>query len=117
MKTILLFLFTGVFAISATAQAPTISGDTMLCPNTSGTASITTDMPYDSYQWYWRYWFTSDPFVAISGADAASFTYDWFTYDQAQLKVVVTLNGQTYESNVIQIDSYAWVGLTVGFEN
>ena len=115
MRTTLLFLLTGFFSVLS-AQ-PTIEGDTMLCPDTSGTASITNNQVYDTYQWYWRYWFTSDPFVAIPGADGPSFTYDWLTYDQAQLKVVVTLDGETFESNVIQIDSYAWVGLTVGFEN
>jgi hypothetical protein len=117
MKTFLLFLLTGFFGIATTAQAPTITGDLLLCPNANGTASITTDMPYDSYQWYWKYWFTSTAFAPISGANGASFTYDWNTYDQALLKVVVTLDGQTYESNTIQIDSYAWVGLTMGYED
>jgi hypothetical protein len=113
----LLFLFTGLFAIAATAQAPTITGDLLLCPNTSGTAFTTTNIAYDTYQWYWKYWFTSDPYVAIPGADEESFTYDWSTYDQALLKLVVTLNGETYESNVLQIDSYAWVGLTMGYQD
>lgn len=117
MKTTLLFLFAGLLTITASAQAPTITGDLLLCPDTSGTASITTNQVYDSYQWHWKYWFTADPYVPISGANGPSFTYDWNTYDQALLKVVVTLNGQTYESNVLQIDSYAWVGLTMGYQD
>jgi hypothetical protein len=117
MKTALHFLFMGLFVISANAQAPTIAGDLLLCPNTTGTASTTTNMAYDTYQWYWKYWFTPDPYVAIAGADDESFTYDWNTYDQALLKLVVTLDGETYESNVLQIDSYAWVGLTMGYQD
>ncbi|RZJ28854.1 MAG: T9SS type A sorting domain-containing protein, partial [Flavobacterium sp.] len=64
-----------------------------------------------------KYWFTDDPFVEIPGATGPEFTYDWNTYDQALLKVVVTLGGNSFESNTIQIDSYAWAGLTIGFEN
>lgn len=114
-KLLVLLLFLSSFA--GFSQVPTIVGDVMLCPNTSGTASIVTDQVYDSYTWYWKYWFTSDPFVAVPGEDGPSFTYDWYTYDQALIKVVVTLDGNTYESNVLQIDSYAWIGLTTGFEN
>jgi hypothetical protein len=117
MKTTLSFFFALCFAVAAWSQAPTIAGDVMLCPNSNGTASITNAQAYDSYTWYWKYWFTSDPFIAIPGANGPSFTYDWMNYDQALLKVVVTLNGNTYESNTIQIDSYAWVGLTVGYQD
>ncbi|HEY0047152.1 MAG TPA: T9SS type A sorting domain-containing protein [Flavobacterium sp.] len=117
MKTKLSFLLTFVSFYISLAQAPTIEGDTMLCPNTNGTAGIITDQAYDTYQWYYKYWFTEDPYVAIEGANGPAFTYDWYTYDQALLKVVVTLNGQTFESNTIQIDSYAWVGLTTGFSD
>lgn len=117
MKKFYTLILSGIFAFTANAQEPTIAGDLLLCPNTNGTAYITTDQDYDSYQWYWKYWFTSDPYEAIPGADGPSFTYDWMTYDQALLKVVVTLDGNTYESNTLQIDSYAWVGLTMGYQD
>ncbi len=109
------FLLACLFLIApfAFAQAPVITGDLLLCPNTNGTATITGSTTYTTYQWYYKYWFLNDEYAAIEGATSSSFTYDWMTYDQALLKVVVTLNGQTYESNAIQIDSYAWVGLTV----
>lgn len=111
MKKLLLFIFC-LSSLLTNAQAPTIEGDVLLCPWTDGNASITTDMPYDSYQWYYKYWFEEEePFVPIEGATEASFTYDWYTYDQALLKVVVTLGGETYESNTIQIDSYTWLGI------
>ena len=107
----LLFFICGLCLLPA--QNPQIQGDLLLCPWTNGTATITTNETYDTYQWYYKYWFTSDPYVAITGATSDSFTYDWYTYDQALLKVVVTLNGTTYESNEIQIDSYAWSSLFI----
>lgn len=113
MKFLLLISCWLTITCSAFAQAPAIEGDVMLCPYTNGTATITTNQTYDTYQWYYKYWFLNDAYAAIDGATAASFTYDWYTYDQALLKVVVTSGGQTYESNAIQIDSYAWVGLDV----
>lgn len=116
MRIYLLLCFYLSMACCAFAQAPAIEGDLMLCPYTNGTATITTDQAYDSYQWYYKYWFLSDDYAAIEGANSASFTYDWLTYDQALLKVVVTLNGQTYESNSIQVDSYAWASLFVMHE-
>jgi hypothetical protein len=116
MKRILLLLFCLGSLQTALAQNPTISGDTMLCPWTDGTATITNGVTYDSYQWYFKYWFLDDPYEAISGATSASFTYDWYTYDQALFKVVAIKNGVTYESNEIQIDSYNWVGFNVSFQ-
>ena len=114
MKTILLLLFAG--STQLFAQAPTISGDTMLCPNSTGTAVVNGSQVYDSYTWYTKFWFSSDEFEPVNGENGASFTYDWYTYDQSLIKVVVTLNGETFESNTIQLDSYAWVGMTVGHE-
>jgi hypothetical protein len=116
MKTTLLFLMV-LAGIGARAQAPTIAGDLILCPNGSGTAYTVTDMDYDTYQWQWKYWFTGDPFVDIPGADEATFTYDWATYDQALLKLVVTLDGETYESNTLQIDSWAFLPLATGYDD
>lgn len=112
IKKLFAFFFI-VFTGGVFAQAPTIEGDVMLCPYTDGTATITNTDEYDSYQWYFKYWFLNDDFEAIEGANAASFTYDWYTYDQALLKVVVTKDGQTYESNEIQIDSYNWSSLLI----
>lgn len=92
--------------------SPTIAGDVMLCPNTNGTAGITNNMAYESYQWYANL-YPYDGFQIIEGATQASFTYDWDSYDQAELKVVVTLDGETYESNIIMIDSYNWGSMIV----
>ena len=108
-----LLILTFICSLVGFAQAPTIEGDLMLCPYTNGTAEITNNQTYETYQWYYKYWFLNGEYEAIDGATSASFTYDWMTYDQALLKVVVTLNGQEYESNTLQIDSYAWAGLLV----
>lgn len=113
MKKNLLKLMLCIWSLNAFGQAPQIEGDVLLCPWTDGTVAITNSQTYDSYQWYFKYWFLPDEFQAISGANAASFTYDWYTYDQALFKVVVTLNGETFESNTIQVDSWAWVGLVL----
>jgi len=108
-----LLVLTFLCGLAGFAQAPTIECDLMLCPYTNGTAEITNNQTYETYQWYYKYWFLNGEYEAIDGATSASFTYDWMTYDQALLKVVVTLNGQEYESNVLQVDSYAWTGLLV----
>ncbi|RZJ73890.1 T9SS type A sorting domain-containing protein [Flavobacterium sp.] len=99
------------------AQAPTISGDTMLCPWTDGTAQITSSQTYDTYQWYYKYWFLDDEYQAIDGATGPTFTYDWYTYDQSLFKVVVTSGATTYESNTIQIDSWNWTSFLVMYED
>ncbi len=112
-RTLLFFLL--VFSIGAGAQNPVIEGDLILCPEGSGTATVTNDVAYDSYAWYYKYWFTSDDFQLIEGATGPSFTYDWMTYDQALIKVVGTLDGVDYESNVLQIDSWAFLPITFGY--
>lgn len=113
MKSLLLITCWLSLTFSAFAQAPVIEGDLMLCPYTNGTATITNNEVYESYQWYYKYWFLDDEYEAIEGATASNFTYDWNTYDQALLKVIVTRGGQTYESNVLQVDSYNWAGLLI----
>jgi hypothetical protein len=116
MKTIFLL---SVFLISITnlsAQTnPDIEGDTMLCPDTEGTAYVTNPV-FDTYQWYFKYWFLPDEFMPIEGATESTFTYDWYTYDQALLKVIATLDGQPYESDTLQIDSYAWLPIFTMYE-
>lgn len=101
--------FALVTSLGVFAQAPVIEGDILLCPDTNGTANVTNDIEYDSYQWYSKIWFeTSAEFLPVEGATSESFTYDWYNFDQRLIKVVATLNGETYESNVLQIDSHNW---------
>ncbi len=116
MKTKLFLLF--FFSIlKMEAQAPIITSDNILmCPYTEGTAEITNPTGYDEIQWYYKYWFLDTPFEPIEGANDLTFTYDWYTYDQAQIKVIVVKGGEVLESNIITIDSYAWSSLFVMYE-
>ncbi|RYJ44240.1 Por secretion system C-terminal sorting domain containing protein [Flavobacterium beibuense] len=99
--------------MAANAQNPVIEGDTKLCPNSNGTATITGSEVYDTYQWYFRNWPSQGDYTAIAGATLPSFTYDWYTYSVTELKVKVTKDGQEFESNALLIDSWDWTGLSV----
>ncbi|MFL9845837.1 T9SS type A sorting domain-containing protein [Flavobacterium rhizosphaerae] len=108
------------FAHAQDVETPVIETDTpLLCPSEDsyGTATITNDETYDSYQWYFKYMFFDEEFDPIEGATGASFTYDWYTYDVSYIKVVATKDGVTYESNEILVDSYAWASLFVATES
>lgn len=115
MKRKLLKLMLLLVSVNVFSQAPVIEGDLLLCPWTDGTASVT-NQTYDTYQWYSKFWFTEDEFVAIDGATSSTFTYDWYTYDQSLFKVVAIINGTSYESNTIQIDSWNWTSIFTQFE-
>ncbi len=110
-----LLIFSMLFTAGSFAQNPVIEGDEILCQNGSGTASVVNGVNYDSYAWYYKYWFSSDDFQLIQGVTGPSFTYDWMTYDQALIKVVGTLGGVDYESNVLQIDSWAFLPISFGY--
>lgn len=112
IKLLFIALLANLFFVNA-QEAPVIDGDLLMCPWTDGTATVTNGETYATYQWYYKYWFLSGDFEAIAGATSETFVYDWYTYDQALFKLIVTKNGQTYESNTIQVDSYAWVSLSV----
>ncbi|RZJ63373.1 MAG: T9SS type A sorting domain-containing protein [Flavobacterium sp.] len=109
MRATLLFIFIALFSAGIFAQAPTIDGDLILCPNSNGTATVTNSQVYDSYQWQFRFAFTSDPFEDIPGATSASFTYDAFNYSVTDIRVRVTLGANTYFSNTLLIDGYAFL--------
>lgn len=113
--TLLITVFLITVMVKAQVTPPDIVGDTMLCPETSGTAYVTNPV-FDTYQWYFKYWFLQDDFAPIEGATEASFTYDWYNYDQALLMVVATLNGESYASDTLQIDSYAWLPIYTQYE-
>lgn len=115
MKLLLLVSCWLGLTFSAFAQAPTIEGDIMLCPSfdSYGTATVIGDVTYDTYQWYSEPVYFSNGYEPIEGAIESSFTYDWYTYDVNHLKVVVTKDGETFESNVLLIDSYNWASLLI----
>lgn len=114
-KALLGFMMLVISSIGFSQTNPTITGDTMMCPWTDGTAFVKNPI-YDTYQWYFKYWFLNDPFTPIEGATQSSFTYDWYTYDQALFFVKATKDGIDYQSDTIQIDSYAWLPLEIMLE-
>jgi Secretion system C-terminal sorting domain len=94
---------------------PVIAGDTMLCPGGEGTAGTVNNMAFDTYQWQVRDYNPENPgeFTNIEGATSASFTYGQYDYAVKEIRLVVTLDGQTYYSNILMIDSLVFAGLTV----
>lgn len=94
---------------------PVIAGDTMLCPGGEGIAGTVNNMAFDSYQWQVRDYNPQNPgeFENIEGATSASFTYGQYEYAAKEIRLVVTLDDQTYYSNILLIDSYVFAGLTV----
>lgn len=116
MKTKLLLLLLTLSSVTMFAQTnPIIEGDTMLCPGIGGTAYVT-NPTFDTYQWFYKYWFSSDEFIAIEGATESSFTYDFDTYFMTYLKVVATVGGETIESDSIKIDSHVWLDIFIQWQ-
>lgn len=97
-----------VYECSTTNPEPEIEGDTMLCPGMESVAELIDGTVYDSYQWYAKLDGETE-FTAIEGATEAEFIYDANTYALAEIKVIVTLDGETYESNILFIDVHAWL--------
>lgn len=114
MKKLLLFSLFLICGL-ASGQELTIEGDTMLCPNTDGTAQVANSTIYDAYQWYKKGYY-SDTFEAIPGATQASFTYDWYYYDLSEIKLEAKVNGVHYESNTLFIASYMWAPMLLTYE-
>ena len=87
---------------------PVIAGDVMLCPNSNGTAGLLNNITYDSYQWQVRL-YGEEEFTDIGGAASASFTYDTYNYSVTEIRVKVTMDGQTYYSNALSIDGMVFL--------
>lgn len=114
MKKLLLFSLFLICGL-ASGQELTIEGDTMLCPNTDGTAQVANSTVYEAYQWYKKGYY-SDTFEAIPGATQASFTYDWYYYDLSEIKLETKLNGVHYESNTLFIATHMWIPMYLTYE-
>lgn len=89
-------------------ENPVIEGDVMLCPDSNGTAEVTNDIEFDSYQWFVKF-DGEEEFTEMEGAISETFTYDFDSYILAEIKVVVTLGEETYESNILLIDGHVWL--------
>lgn len=88
---------------------PTVSGDTMLCPE--GTGTLITQQ-FDSYQWLVRYYGAPDT-NPIAGATSQSLVIDYSTYAASYLSVVVTSGAQTDTSAEFFVDGWVFAGMTV----
>ena len=83
---------------------PTITGDTLLCPNDSG--SISTQV-YDSYQWYKRPF--SGSYQLIPGATNQSLSIDAANDAGFYFRVEATLDTCTEFSPEVLIDSWVFL--------
>ncbi len=105
----LLTLILVILSTTTFAQTPTVFGDSMLCPNSTGLVSTQT---YDSYQWFVRY-FGSSTTTPIAGANSETLVIDYSNYAPSYLSVEVTLGGNDSISPEFFVDGYAFAGFTV----
>lgn len=109
MKKLIYFLLFGWSLLPQTADSqcpfdPVITGDTILCPNSSG---ILKTQVFDSYQWYRRGWGSSvtEPVAGATG-QTLEVTQDDIIY---YFSVEATLNGCKESSPEILLDGYAFL--------
>lgn len=85
--------------------APTIHGDSLLCPSSTGWVST---QVFDTYQWYLRY-YGSTTRTAITGATSQSLPIDHFTYSASYLSVHVAQGSDTATSPEFFVDGWAFL--------
>lgn len=103
---IILLLVAGAwnYSLAQCTFNPTVSGDTLLCPNQSG--SLTTQS-YDSYQWYKKA-FSGSP-QAIPGATSQTLIIDYFNDAGYFFSVEATDNSCTEMSPEVLVDGYVFL--------
>jgi hypothetical protein len=116
MNTFLRIAGTFVLACSASTSFaqpnPAITGDTLLCPEGTGTLMCTE--PYESYQWYQRFYGSSfTDTVLIPGATSQTLDMNYYDYAASYLIVEVTENGDTVMSPEFFVDGLVFFGITV----
>ncbi|MDH4470984.1 MAG: T9SS type A sorting domain-containing protein [Fluviicola sp.] len=98
-------LLLGALPVGAQVLNPTISGDNMLCPESTGT--VTTQV-FQGYQWYQRYYGSADT-VLIPGATSQSLLMDAYNYSASYLIVEVTDGVITEMSPEFLVDGWAFL--------
>ena len=88
---------------------PTVQGDTMLCPESTGT--LTTQV-YDSYQWY-KHAYSDSVLQPIAGATSQTLDITYFDDVLFYFSVEATLNGCTEMSPKVLVDGWAFASITV----
>ena len=109
LKICLYFVFLSTFLQAQCDFDPSIEGDTLLCPESTGLLSTQT---YESYQWYRRFLLDEEPELIV-GATAQSLEIDAFNDPAYFFSVEVTLDNCTERSPEILVDGLAFLPPTV----
>jgi hypothetical protein len=102
-----LYIFFVFAALSSEAQCvfdPTVTGDTLLCPNDSG---MLMTQAYDSYQWYKRP--ISGTAQPIAGATGQTLGIDYANDAGYYFSVAATESGCTEISPEVLVDGYVFL--------
>ncbi|MBI3237872.1 MAG: T9SS type A sorting domain-containing protein [Flavobacteriia bacterium] len=102
-------LLLGALPVGAQVLNPTISGNDMLCPESTGTVAT---QVFQGYQWYQRYYGSVDT-VLIPGATSQSLLMDAYNYSASYLIVEVTDGMVTEMSPDFFVDGWAFLPPTV----
>jgi hypothetical protein len=110
-----LLQMTGVLVLTfstsnAIAQpTPLVTGEDTICPGSTTTWSC--DAPYESYQWYQRYYGSNDTFP-VSGATLETLTMDYYDVAGSYLIVEATENGDTVMSPEFYVEGWVFASIT-----
>ncbi|HOE05832.1 MAG TPA: T9SS type A sorting domain-containing protein [Bacteroidales bacterium] len=88
---------------------PEISGENMICPESSVVLSTGV---YETYQWYRRYYGSSET-LPIDGAESQQLVADYYNFAASYISVEVSYNGSSYMSEEFFVDGYAFLLPTV----
>ncbi len=89
---------------------PTITGDTLLCPDSKST--LQTQAGYDSYQWYKR-WYGTNKKKPVEDATTNTLTVSSSRDASAYFSVEVTKKNDTLDSKEVFVDAYVFASPTV----
>lgn len=88
---------------------PTVTGNLLLCPESTGALST---QQYSGYQWYTRPFGSNNPAQPVAGANSQTFEVD--AYDTPlYVSVAATLDGCTESSPEVLVDGLAFLPLVV----
>lgn len=88
---------------------PSVFGDNMLCPGSTGTVSTQT---YDTYQWNRRY-FGSSNTQPLAGQVFQQLVMDYYSFSASYVSVTVTQGWQTATSPEFFVDGYVFLPVFV----
>ena len=95
------------------SQSPVIDGDEFICMNSNGSIFVINNTVYDSYQWYKKLSYEEDAvYEIIPGATGPLLSFD-ASYNEYYVKVVVTVNNISYDSNEMLIGELFDFGIVI----